>query len=45
MQCLLLTNPNNPLSIVYKERSLVAALKWCLRNDVHLVRWGSGFEG
>ena len=38
VKVLLLTNPNNPLSTMYKRETLVAALRWCLEREVHVVR-------
>jgi len=36
---LLLTNPNNPLGIMYSRTTLLAALEWCMERGVHVVRW------
>ena len=38
VKVLLLTNPNNPLSTMYKRETLVTALRWCLEREVHVVR-------
>lgn len=34
---LLITNPNNPLGIIYKEDTVVEMMAWCLRNNIHYV--------
>lgn len=34
---LLVTNPNNPLGIVYSENVIRAMMMWCLCNKVHFV--------
>ncbi|KAL6766393.1 hypothetical protein ACKKBG_A35855 [Auxenochlorella protothecoides x Auxenochlorella symbiontica] len=37
IRALLITNPNNPLGIVYSTATLKAMLEWSVKNGVHLV--------
>lgn len=38
VRALLITNPNNPLGIIYKPHTVKTMLRWCLSNRVHYVR-------
>ncbi len=38
IRALLITNPNNPLGIVYSTATLKAMLEWSVKNGVHLIR-------
>lgn len=42
IRALLITNPNNPLGIVYSTATLSAMLVWCVQQDVHFVRYLDG---
>lgn len=37
VRALLITNPNNPLGIIYKQETVQAMLCWCLENKIHYV--------
>lgn len=37
ISALLVTNPNNPLGIIYREDTVTACIKWCLENNTHYV--------
>lgn len=34
---LLITNPNNPLGMIYSDATITAMLEWCLENKVHYI--------
>jgi aspartate/methionine/tyrosine aminotransferase len=38
VRALLVTNPSNPLGIIYSERTVRAMVAWCLRTHTHYVR-------
>ena len=37
VRALLLTNPSNPLGVVYAKRSMLHAARWALREGMHVV--------
>jgi len=37
VRALLLTNPSNPLGVVYAKRSMLCAARWALREGMHVV--------
>lgn len=37
IRALLITNPNNPLGIIYKEETVVEMMTWCIENKIHYV--------
>lgn len=39
IRALLFTNPSNPLGTVTPEEELREMLAWCLKNQIHFVRW------
>lgn len=39
IKSLLITNPNNPLGIIYKEGTVEKMMLWCFRNEIHYVRY------
>jgi aspartate/methionine/tyrosine aminotransferase len=36
---ILVTNPNNPLGTLYRNRTIEEMVRWCLDNGMHYVRW------
>eukprot|EP00890_Picochlorum_soloecismus_P000397 jgi/Picsp_1/1358/NSC_04837-R2_transducin wd40 domain-containing protein len=37
VRALLITNPNNPLGIIYKEETVMEMMTWCIVNKIHYV--------
>ncbi|KAF5840409.1 pyridoxal phosphate-dependent transferase [Dunaliella salina] len=37
VRAILLTNPNNPCGTIYKPDTVMEIVKWCLKNNVHVV--------
>jgi aspartate/methionine/tyrosine aminotransferase len=37
VKMLLLTNPNDPLGVIYKPSVIVNAISWARRNNVHTI--------
>lgn len=37
VRALLITNPNNPLGIIYKTETVRTMVRWCLENKIHYV--------
>jgi len=37
VRALIVTNPHNPLGVVYSEEELLIALQWCREKKIHLI--------